>query len=111
MRGHLAADLGLLADDHALENTGIVDAEGGGDEAVAGGEGDGAEEGVVDVEGVSDFVDGTLFGAGEGAGDEGGGLEEEVDCVRGGEEVAVADVGDVGGGEGGEGVVLEGEVW
>lgn len=63
-----AADLGLLADDHALEDARVGEAEGARDGGVAGGERDGAEGRGELVQVVADLVDGALFGLGEGAG-------------------------------------------
>lgn len=82
MRGHAAADLGLFADDHGLEDAGIAKAEGFCDCGVCGGEGDGAVRGVEPVQVVAYFVDGFLFGLGQVAGrGEGVFFEEEPDVV------------------------------
>jgi len=82
VRRHGAADRGLLADDHGLQDLGLREAEGGGDggrggrrrndvgcrEGVAdcverrGEAEEGAEGGGEGVEGVADFVDGAGFG-------------------------------------------------
>lgn len=82
VRGHAAADLGLFADDHGLEDAGIAKAEGFCDCGVCGGEGDGAVRGVEPVQVVAYFVDGFLFGLGQVAGrGEGVFFEEEPDVV------------------------------
>ena len=62
-----AADLGLLADYHGLQDAGVAEAQGAGDGGVLGGDG-GAGEGRVEVvQVVAYFVDGAVFGLEEGA--------------------------------------------
>jgi hypothetical protein len=67
MRRHAAADFGLFADDHGLQDARVLKAEVagyGGILLVDGGFGEGGVE-VVQV--VADFVDGAVFGLCEGA--------------------------------------------
>lgn len=59
MRRHRAPDLRLLADDHALQDARVAEAESAGDGCVRAGEGGVAEGGGEGVEGVADFVDGS----------------------------------------------------
>jgi hypothetical protein len=59
---HSAAYLGLFADDHGLQNTGVAEPKGGSDGGIAGGKGYTAEGGRKLVEVVADLVDGTVFG-------------------------------------------------
>lgn len=116
VRGHGAADLGLLADDHGLQAARVAEAEGARDGGgvrleAAGGDAAGARAGALQVrvqgrveegrEGgrqpvqvVPDLVDGARLGLEEPAvvGGEGVLLEEEADLVARGEEVVVAHV-------------------
>lgn len=122
MRGHRAPDLRLFADDHALQQAGVVESELGGDLGVelagAAGVGDGGEGRDVGVQRVADLVDGSFFGAGQHGRVRGEGVffEEEAHLVAGGQEVRVPDVGGGGGGRGraggefGHRVVFEREV-
>jgi hypothetical protein len=75
-----AADLGLLADYHGLQDAGVAEAQGAGDGGVLGVYRGGSEGGVEVVQVVAYFVDGAVFG-----------LEEGAVCVEGvcveGEEV------------------------
>jgi hypothetical protein len=67
MRRHAAADFGLFADDHGLQDARVLKAQVagyGGILLVDGGFGEGGVE-VVQV--VADFVDGAVFGLCEGA--------------------------------------------
>lgn len=120
VRRHGGPNLGLLADDHALEAPGVPVAQGAGD--VGGAELAGVAErrAVVDearkgpgvgVQAVADLVDGLGRRLGQGAGGvEGVLLKEEADLVARREEVLVADVvGRFARGEARERVVLEGE--
>lgn len=113
VRGHGAADLGLLADDHGLQAAGVAEAEGARDGRgvrleAAGGHATRARAGALQVrvqrrveqgrerrrqgvQVVPDLVDGARLGLEELArGREGVLLEEEADLVARGEEVIVA---------------------
>lgn len=67
MRGNAAADLRLLADDHGLQDARVAEAQGAGDCGILLVDGGGGEEGVEVVEVVADFVNGAVFGLGQGA--------------------------------------------
>ena len=115
VRRHPPSDLGLLANDHALQDAGVPEPDRPRDLRVQGSEGGGAEGRGEFVQVVADFVDGEVFGFGElrgtvagGGGGEGVLFEEEADLVAAGEEVVVPHVGVVvvfPGGEFGHGVV------
>lgn len=83
MRGHAAADLGLLADDHALEHARVAEPERARDGCVRGGQRHRAEGRGESVQVVADFVDGQVCGLREGAGRRGEGafFEEKSDFV------------------------------
>lgn len=67
MGGHAAADFGLLADYHGLQDAGVAEAQGAGDGGVLGVDGGAGEGGVQVVQVMADFVDGAVFGLEEGA--------------------------------------------
>ena len=64
---HTTADLGLLADDHGLQQARVFEGEIAGDGGVLLGDGGFGEGGVEMVQVVADFVDGAVFGLVEGA--------------------------------------------
>lgn len=86
MRAHAAADLGLLADEHALEYLRVSEPERAGNRAVQGREGGGAERRGQFVQVVADFVDGAVLGLREvpRGGGEGVFFEEEAHLVAAG---------------------------
>ncbi len=65
MRRYRTTYLGLLADDHALQHTWVVEAEGAGDGGMLGRECEVAEGWGKGVEGVPDLVDRLRSGVGE----------------------------------------------
>ena len=64
MGRHAAADFGLFADDHGLQDAGVVEVEGARDVRVLLADGDLGEWRGEGMEVVADFVDGELFGFG-----------------------------------------------
>lgn len=78
MRRHRAADARLLADEHALQDARVAEAEGARDGGVEGGEGRVSEGGREGVQRVADFVDGLGGGMEEGGGLVGVGGGESV---------------------------------
>lgn len=97
-----AAYLGLLADDHTLQTTRVLEAQALGDSGRTGGGGGGGiiitiqQTGKRWAEGmqvVTDLVDGAFLGFGQvPVTVKGVLLEEEADLVAAGEEIVVADV-------------------
>lgn len=67
VRWHAAADFGLLADDHGLEDARVFEGEVAGDGGVLLVDGGFGEGGVEVVQVVADFVDGAVFGLVKGA--------------------------------------------
>lgn len=67
VRGHTAADLGLFADDHGLQDAGVGEAEAVCYGGVLRGDGSGCVFGGEVVQVVAYFVDGEGFGFCEGA--------------------------------------------
>lgn len=110
MTGHGAANLGLLADYHALETSRVLEPQAGGYRGrldqdvgllIAGQQA--CERRAQGVQIVADLVDGALLGLGEVAVSvKGVLLKEEADLVARGEEVVVADVVRAVGAAGGE---------
>jgi hypothetical protein len=62
MRRHAAADFGLFADDHGLQDARVLKAEIASDGGILLGDGGFGEGRVQVVEVVADFVDGAVFG-------------------------------------------------
>jgi hypothetical protein len=67
MRRHTAADFGLFADNHGLQDARVLEAEIASDGSILLGDRGFGEGGVQVVEVVADLVDGTVFGLCEGA--------------------------------------------
>lgn len=68
VRRHAAADLRLLADDHGLQHARVAEAQRARYRGVLGVDGHCREGRVEVVQVVADFVDGAVFGFGQGAG-------------------------------------------
>jgi hypothetical protein len=62
MRRHAAANFGLFANDHGLQDARVLEAEIASDGGILLGDGGFGEGGVEVVEVVADFVDGAVFG-------------------------------------------------
>lgn len=68
MGRHATADLGLLADDHGLQDARVAELERASYRGVLLVDGDFGERRIKVVKVVADFVDGALFGFGQVAG-------------------------------------------
>lgn len=95
MRGHPPTDLGLLANDHALEHARVAEPQRPRDGRIRRSQRRGAKRCGESVQTMPDFVYGAVGGFAEGAGGwgEGSFFKEEADLVPACEEVFVADVG------------------